>query len=311
MQLRICIKISVELTPVPFTSCHCIHGWSEFATREFSHPSDSNDAPKLQPRRKFSPKNLDRIPPAKFFKPSVSDQPPQKKPRNTNSRNTRFGVCHDFCLCHSTWKQRAAKKRQGYGALEEGSLRGIMALDLYHFTGAQGNGQVAMRRTSVRWVGRWWWWWMHSVFSCYIIFLKLKDKNWFSKPKHKKGHIRRKELSKLMTLGFCFSSEKMGANFCTVVSDGSRGPFQFFSWKGQLENKKMQWFLGSFCFNWRRSVDEPRNIFLYLFVGFPNDIPGKKWEDIVFWVFWLTHHHLHGFPLLVTIKFLVAGFWPP
>lgn len=234
MQLRICIKISVELTPVPFTSCHCIHGWSEFATREFSHPSDSNDAPKLQPRRKFSPKNLDRIPPAKFFKPSVSDQPPQKKPRNTNSRNTRFGICHDFCLCHSTWKQRAAKKRQGYGALEEGSLRGIMALDLYHFTGAQGNGQVAMRRTSVRWVGRWWWWWMHSVFSCYIFFFKLKDKNWFSKPKHKKGHIRKEGTFKADDIGILFFFRENGGKFLHRGVRWVPGSLSVFQLKGAV-----------------------------------------------------------------------------
>ena len=77
--------------------------------------------------------------------------PPKKKPATQIPETPVLVFATIFAYVFPPEK-KSSKKGQGYGALEEGSLRGIMALDLYHFTGAQGNGQVAMRRTSVRWV---------------------------------------------------------------------------------------------------------------------------------------------------------------
>ena len=102
------------------------------------------------------------------------------------------GLPQIFCLCHPPPEkkiQQPKKLRQGYGALEEGALRGIMALDLYHFTGAQGNGQVAMRRTSGEdgqledGDGGWW---MHRLFLV-TFFFKTEGQKLIFKTKTQEG----------------------------------------------------------------------------------------------------------------------------
>lgn len=165
-----------------------------------------------QNKRKKSGSNS----PQQIFSNLLEVTNPKKHPQHKFPKHP-FWCLSRFCL-----------KRQGYGALEEGSLRGIMALDLYHFTGAQGNGQVAMRPTSVSWVedgdgGGF------IVFFLLQFLLKTKEQQGFSKPKQKKGYIRKEGIFKADDIGILFSSEKMGANFCTVVSDGSRGSLSVFS----------------------------------------------------------------------------------
>ena len=214
----------------------------------------------------------------KFPKPFV-EWPTKNIPKQVTHTNLGFAT-HSFVFVH------LFKKRQGHGALEESSLCGIMALDLYHFTGAQGDRQVAMRTTSgeMGWkmvMGGGCWWFLLLHLFC---FPNRRKKGLF-KTKTKEGtHINKlnKKGRNFQSSDFCFVPRKQWQNFIREMGRGAlnampwvRGsgvPFSF-QLKGEVGKQEDEMIFGSFCFNWRRSVDEPGIIF---FVGFLNNIPGKK-----------------------------------